>query len=377
MAELNFQVVHVAKLPKTAHARLEGIIDVTTAERFAKTLRTLIDDMGFLRLILDFQGIDFVNSSGFTQLIDLSDYINEKNGIIVLCNVRDDIINLIQELGISVFYSFTTDVESAKILIADTLARSDTTRSFKSHKKQKISDDQRAVLTAIPIDTQSRIPVPRSSNRPSNNQREERDDNYIPESTNPIPLDTPHAKSMDFPNITSPLPVEQQYEEPMSAMDYQSDYMEESQNVYHYDLDNRDFSKMSVAVTRSSIDQQISDIPEDSRLWVKIYLSLKTGATGTLNLLVQVKQTSEDDPEAFVIHSKNTFITLIPVIKGGRCKPAKMAINAGQTDADFTFRIAPGGSSRIISENASAHESRVEIWYGAHEMKTLPSPNPW
>ena len=159
MAELNFQVVHVAKLPKTAHARLEGIIDVTTAERFAKTLRTLIDDMGFIRLILDFEGIDFVNSSGFTQLIDLSDYITEKKGIIVLCNVRDDIINLIQELGISVFYSFTSNVESAKALIMDTLSRTVTSQNLRGNRDAVKSDSQRSVLTAIPIDSSNGIPV--------------------------------------------------------------------------------------------------------------------------------------------------------------------------------------------------------------------------
>ncbi|MCD4656616.1 MAG: STAS domain-containing protein [Planctomycetes bacterium] len=377
MAELNFQVVHVAKLPKTAHARLEGIIDVTTAERFAKTLRTLIDDMGFIRLILDFEGIDFVNSSGFTQLIDLSDYISEKNGIIVLCNVRDDIINLIQELGISVFYSFTSNVESAKALIMDTLSRNATSQNLRGHRDAAKADSQRAVLTAIPINSDTSIPVQQKPAIKVGNQDINAENNdYNSHSTSPIPINPTSLKGLDFPNITSPLPIEQeqsQYEE----SEYNHPIQDESQFAVNQ-LDVKNLDNISVAVSRSSVNQQLDEIPEDFRLWVNIFLTLKTGNTGTLNLLVQIKNGDKNDPDSFVIHSRNTFITLIPVIKGGRCKPAKMAINAGQHDAEFSFRIAPGGSTKSLSESStSGHGSCVEIWYGNREMKTMPSPNPW
>ena len=64
------------------------------------------------KLIVDFQGINFVDSSGFSVLLSALKTARENNSYLKLCNIKTDIMELIELMQLNTIFDIQQDVAS-------------------------------------------------------------------------------------------------------------------------------------------------------------------------------------------------------------------------------------------------------------------------
>ena len=83
-------------------------------------LRELIDEPG-AEVIFNLEGIRFIDSSGFDVLIEITDHAQENGSQFMLCNVTDEVRELILLLKLEGRFTFCTcqDTEEKILLVLD------------------------------------------------------------------------------------------------------------------------------------------------------------------------------------------------------------------------------------------------------------------
>lgn len=112
MADFTFDITDVPDVPDTALVRLNGIIDVTTAETFRGLLGALVGE-GIRCLILDCARLEFINSTGFAVVVDAATRTMDLGGKVVLTRLRSSIEDLAVGLGLDVFFGIEPSNTSA------------------------------------------------------------------------------------------------------------------------------------------------------------------------------------------------------------------------------------------------------------------------
>ncbi len=79
---------------------VQGSVDAHTFNAFQEQI-TALTVRGPQRLLLNFQGLEYINSTGLGFLLGLSRQIGEQNGKLVIANMSDKIHHIFDLLGIS------------------------------------------------------------------------------------------------------------------------------------------------------------------------------------------------------------------------------------------------------------------------------------
>lgn len=114
MAKLNVQIEekNLVGPYQVTMARLEGAVDSTTAKQFEDQMQQFIDS-GIQYLILLFEGIQYVNSTGMGILIKVTDRFRANGGDVCLVNVSQKIIALFDMLGLLAVLPIKNNLEEA------------------------------------------------------------------------------------------------------------------------------------------------------------------------------------------------------------------------------------------------------------------------
>lgn len=112
MAELKFETSDLGPISQGVRVRLAGIIDVTTADTFRATLLTLLS-VGFRRILLDFEAVEFVNSAGFASMVELSQHLRDTGGIVVLNQMRPQVEDICVSLGLDAWFGISHSHDEA------------------------------------------------------------------------------------------------------------------------------------------------------------------------------------------------------------------------------------------------------------------------
>ncbi len=98
---------------------LKGSVDAHTFGLFEEQMSALLAQ-GPHHLLLDFQGLDYINSTGLGFLLGLSRQMDEQNGKLVIANMPDKIHNIFDLLGISrLMGTFAEEQQALAALSAD------------------------------------------------------------------------------------------------------------------------------------------------------------------------------------------------------------------------------------------------------------------
>jgi anti-sigma B factor antagonist len=98
---------------------LRGSVDAYTFNLFEEKMTTLLTQ-GAHHLLLDFQGLDYINSTGLGFLLGLSRQMDAQNGKLVIANMPDKIHHIFDLLGMSdLMGTFAEEQQAMAALGAD------------------------------------------------------------------------------------------------------------------------------------------------------------------------------------------------------------------------------------------------------------------
>ena len=89
-----------------------GRLDATTSKSFEERILATIDT-GEKKFVIDFSQLDYISSSGLRVLILAAKHLSRVSGKIVLCCLKDQIMQVFEIAGISSILSFYNSREEA------------------------------------------------------------------------------------------------------------------------------------------------------------------------------------------------------------------------------------------------------------------------
>ncbi|EFK09469.1 STAS domain protein [delta proteobacterium NaphS2] len=91
---------------------VEGRMDAVSAPEFETFLGNLIDE-GALKIIVDFEGLDYISSAGLRSVLVVAKKIQGKNGEILLTSLHDTVKEIFEISGFDTIIPIHESVDSA------------------------------------------------------------------------------------------------------------------------------------------------------------------------------------------------------------------------------------------------------------------------
>lgn len=91
-----------------------GQLDETNVDEEAKKIYAAIDGMKEPNLVLDFAGLDYMNSKSIGYLTDWYSRVMSKNGKMVIASPKPNILDILKVVGITQIISVCSSLEEAK-----------------------------------------------------------------------------------------------------------------------------------------------------------------------------------------------------------------------------------------------------------------------
>lgn len=85
--DLEIKINHKEKI---SIVELFGNLNARNANQFKNSITNLADDKSIF-LVIDMEGVDFVDSTGLGSLVAALRIVREKNGDIKVCNLKDNV----------------------------------------------------------------------------------------------------------------------------------------------------------------------------------------------------------------------------------------------------------------------------------------------
>lgn len=111
--QITFQETTVSGKP-AQQIGFAGQLDETNVDEEAKKIYAAIDGMKEPRLILDFSGLDYMNSKSIGYLTDWYSRVMSKNGKMVITSPKPNILDILKVVGITQIISVCSSLEEAK-----------------------------------------------------------------------------------------------------------------------------------------------------------------------------------------------------------------------------------------------------------------------
>ena len=101
---------------------VEGQLDETNVDSEAKKVYQVITEMSEPNLLLDFAGLEYMNSKSIGYLTDWFSQVTAKNGKIVIARPRANILDILKVVGITQIINTFENVDEAKTAFSDVTA---------------------------------------------------------------------------------------------------------------------------------------------------------------------------------------------------------------------------------------------------------------
>jgi stage II sporulation protein AA (anti-sigma F factor antagonist) len=103
----------------TKVVHVTGQLDETNVDEEAKQIYTLLESVPQgLRLIFDFSGLEYMNSKSIGYLTDWYSKVSGSGGMVVIAGARDNIIDILQVVGLTQLINTYSTLEEAKLAVA-------------------------------------------------------------------------------------------------------------------------------------------------------------------------------------------------------------------------------------------------------------------
>lgn len=111
--QITFQDIETGGKPAKI-INFSGQLDETNVDEEAKKIYTVIDQMPQPQLILDFSGLDYMNSKSIGYMTDWYTRVMTKNGKMVIANPKANILDILKVVGITQIISVFDSLDLAK-----------------------------------------------------------------------------------------------------------------------------------------------------------------------------------------------------------------------------------------------------------------------
>lgn len=91
---------------------LEGRLDTTSSPEIRAALDRAVDD-GASKLLLDFEGVDFVSSAGLRVLLAMAKRLQKSGGGLRVCNLNETVSEVFEISGFTSILAVFPDLEAA------------------------------------------------------------------------------------------------------------------------------------------------------------------------------------------------------------------------------------------------------------------------
>ena len=91
---------------------VDGRMDAVSAPEFEQFLNGLIDE-GALKVIVDFEGLDYISSAGLRSVLITAKKIQSKSGEILIVSLHDTVKEIFEISGFSTIIPIHTSVDAA------------------------------------------------------------------------------------------------------------------------------------------------------------------------------------------------------------------------------------------------------------------------
>lgn len=121
MTFINISVENVSTDDKEKNVKIvkfSGQLDESNVDSNAKTIYKLIEDTPKnLSLIFDFAELEYMNSKSIGYLTDWYGRVTGKNGKIVVAQARENIMDILQVVGLTQLINCYPSLEEAKLAV--------------------------------------------------------------------------------------------------------------------------------------------------------------------------------------------------------------------------------------------------------------------
>lgn len=115
--QITFQDLTINGKPGKA-ATFMGQLDETNVDEEAKKIYAVIDAMAEPYLVLDFSGLDYMNSKSIGYVTDWYSRVMAKNGKLAIASPKPNILDILKVVGITQIVSVHDSLEQAKTALA-------------------------------------------------------------------------------------------------------------------------------------------------------------------------------------------------------------------------------------------------------------------
>ena len=91
---------------------VSGRLDAVTAPEYAKTMQEVLAE-GPARIVVDFDQLTYISSSGLGELIVTAKTMKEKQGKLCVANVRGNVLSVFEMCGIGSLLTMSPSVADA------------------------------------------------------------------------------------------------------------------------------------------------------------------------------------------------------------------------------------------------------------------------
>jgi len=95
------------------HFRQQRMSDLMEIEELGQELYELIEQPVHRKLVLDFSGVEFFSSAAIGKLISLNGKLKTRDGVMKLCNVRPDILDVLHVCRLDSVFDIRRDQADA------------------------------------------------------------------------------------------------------------------------------------------------------------------------------------------------------------------------------------------------------------------------
>ena len=114
---LDVKLEKVSRIPRGAVASLKGYIDTYNAPGFHRQIKKVIQ-AGYIRLIFDFSGINYISSTGIGVLTEILKELRSQGGELAFTGLAERVFEVFKLLGFSHFFTINDTLEEAVEMLA-------------------------------------------------------------------------------------------------------------------------------------------------------------------------------------------------------------------------------------------------------------------
>jgi len=98
--------------------KVKGDIDSTTATYFSDEIFSILNNDGKVNIVVDLQDLRYVNSTGLGAFLNITKSVRLKGGVFAICNVNDNISDVIDIIGATAALNIYSSVDDAVAALA-------------------------------------------------------------------------------------------------------------------------------------------------------------------------------------------------------------------------------------------------------------------